>query len=66
MNSTSKNYTESEKKDVTPAPQGSTEYLRSLVEDIAWRRVLLVEFRKEYMDKIVKFLQTEKEKVIFD
>ncbi|MCP9259546.1 Uracil-DNA glycosylase [Dirofilaria immitis] len=45
-----------------PALQGSAEYLRSLVEDIGWRRVLLVEFRKGYMDKIVKFLQTEKKK----
>lgn len=51
------------KEDMSPTPQGSAEYLRSLVEDIGWRRVLTVEFRKEYMDRIVKFLQAEKAKV---
>uniref|UniRef100_A0AAF5PPK7 Uracil-DNA glycosylase n=1 Tax=Wuchereria bancrofti TaxID=6293 RepID=A0AAF5PPK7_WUCBA len=49
-------------KDVTPTPQGSVEYLKNLVEDTNWRKVLLVEFQKEYMDKIVKFLIMEKEK----
>uniref|UniRef100_A0A0R3RGS6 UDG domain-containing protein n=1 Tax=Elaeophora elaphi TaxID=1147741 RepID=A0A0R3RGS6_9BILA len=53
---------EAGKEDVSPTPQGSVEYLKSLVENIGWRKVLLVEFRKEYMDKIVKFLQAEKEK----
>ncbi|VDO31775.1 unnamed protein product [Onchocerca flexuosa] len=60
-----KNTLESGKEDIVPAPQSSAEYLRSLVEDTGWRKVLLVEFRKEYMNKIVKFLQKEKEKVIF-
>uniref|UniRef100_A0A915PKN9 Uracil-DNA glycosylase n=1 Tax=Setaria digitata TaxID=48799 RepID=A0A915PKN9_9BILA len=40
----------------------SAEYLRSLVEDVGWRRVLMVEFRKDYMDRIVKFLKVEKGK----
>ncbi|OZC08687.1 uracil-DNA glycosylase [Onchocerca flexuosa] len=57
-----KNTLESGKEDIVPAPQSSAEYLRSLVEDTGWRKVLLVEFRKEYMNKIVKFLQKEKEK----
>ncbi|CAG9535194.1 unnamed protein product [Cercopithifilaria johnstoni] len=57
-----KDILEAGKGDVAPTPQGSVEYLKSLVEDISWRRALLIEFRKEYMDRIVKFLQTEKEK----
>uniref|UniRef100_A0A1I7VSV9 Uracil-DNA glycosylase n=1 Tax=Loa loa TaxID=7209 RepID=A0A1I7VSV9_LOALO len=57
-----KDASESGKEDVISVRQGSVEYLKNLVEDIGWRRVLLVEFRKEYMDKIVKFLQMEKEK----
>lgn len=64
MNSTSENHSEVGKED-TSMPQGSVEYLRSLIEDPSWRRVLSVEFQKEYMNKIAKFLQTEKEKVIF-
>ncbi|VDN23498.1 unnamed protein product [Gongylonema pulchrum] len=41
------------KTDALSAPKDSAEYLRSLLEDVSWRRVLIFEFRKEYMDKIL-------------
>ncbi|VDN05413.1 unnamed protein product [Thelazia callipaeda] len=35
-----------------------------LLEDVGWRKVLMVEFKKDYMDRIWKFLQMEKQKGI--
>ncbi|VDD85913.1 unnamed protein product [Enterobius vermicularis] len=47
---------------VSATKEGSYNYLLSLLIDRSWRRALNLELRKDYMHKIVTFLEKEKEK----
>uniref|UniRef100_F1KYC9 Uracil-DNA glycosylase n=1 Tax=Ascaris suum TaxID=6253 RepID=F1KYC9_ASCSU len=49
---------------VVPTAQGSVDHLKSLIMDAGWRRALDFELRKEYMHKIVRFLESQREKGI--
>lgn len=48
---------------MVPTAQGSVDHLKSLIMDAGWRRALDFELRKEYMHKIVRFLESQREKV---
>lgn len=41
----------------------TAENLLNLLVESSWKRVLSLEFKKDYMDKIAKFLAAEKAKV---
>ncbi|VDM41677.1 unnamed protein product [Toxocara canis] len=43
-------------------PQDSVAYLKGLITDSGWRTALDFELRKDYMHKIVLFLESEREK----
>ncbi|VDK43259.1 unnamed protein product [Anisakis simplex] len=49
---------------VAPTQKASVDHLKSLLTDSGWRRALDMELRKEYMHKIVRFLEGEREKGI--